>query len=118
MKKHLKLHPVENSYQCDLCGKSFISWNNIQGHMKSHAGDNQYVCALCGQELISGNYLMRHMKIHTINNSYKCALRGEETPKETHERSCYGKKTIMGIPCYTKLAAHNCLLLVELVLIY
>ena len=50
MKKHMKLHTVENSYQCALCGKWFISWNNKQWHIKSHAGDNPYICALCNQD--------------------------------------------------------------------
>ncbi len=45
-------HHMEKLYQCVLCGKSFISWNDIQRHMKSHLGDNQYLCALCDQELI------------------------------------------------------------------
>ena len=74
MKKHMKVHPVKNSYQCALCGKWFISWNNKQWHMKSHAGDNPYLCALCNQELISRNYLQRHMKGHAMDNPYPCAL--------------------------------------------
>ena len=60
MKKHLKLYPVQNSYQCALCAKSFISWNDIQGHLMGHARDDQYLCALCDQELISRNYLKTH----------------------------------------------------------
>ena len=66
MKKHMKLHPVESSYQCALCGKWFISWNNKQWYMKSHAGDNPYICALCNQllqEIFSfGNVMGRQKK--------------------------------------------------------
>ena len=64
MKKHMNLHPVENSYKCALCGKLFISTNHKQRHMKSHAGDNPYLCALCNHKLISRNYQQRHMKGH------------------------------------------------------
>ena len=132
MKKHLKLHPVENSYKCALCGKSFISWNDIHGHMQRHAGDNQYRCSLCGQELISRNYLKWHMIIHTIENSYKCAFCGDGIISRKHpKRRMKGHamdiqlwyryqqtENIMGIPCYTKMGTHNYLLLVELVLKY
>ena len=73
-KKHMKLHPVENSYQCALCGKWFISRNNKQWNMKSHAGDNLYICALCNQEVISRNYPQTHNKGHAMDNTYPCAL--------------------------------------------
>ena len=68
MKKHMKLHPLENSYQCALCGKWFLSWNNKQWQMKSHAGDNSYLCALCNQELISRHNIQRPMKGHAMDN--------------------------------------------------
>ena len=74
MKKHMKLHVVENSYQCALCGKWVISWNNKQLHMKSHAGDNPYICALCNQELISRNFLQRYIKGHALDIPYQCVL--------------------------------------------
>ena len=41
MKKHKKHLSAKNSYQCDMCGKCFISWNNIHIHMKIHARNNQ-----------------------------------------------------------------------------
>ena len=66
MKKHMKRHPVNNLYA--MCGKCFISWNNIQIHMKSHAWNNPYICALCGEEFISRNHIKRRIKIHTVEN--------------------------------------------------
>ena len=86
MKKHMKLHHVENSYQFALCGKWFISWNNKQWHMKSHAGDNPYLCALCNQELISRNYLQKHMKGHDMDSTYPRALLFKEFISINHPK--------------------------------
>ena len=91
MKKHMKLPPVENSYQFSLCGEWFISRNNKAWHMNSHAGDNPYlvlyvtknlswetthrdiikfmlwithICALCFKEFMSINHPKRHKNMN------------------------------------------------------
>ena len=111
--KHMTSHPVENSYQCALCGKCFISWNNIQRHIKSHAWgqsislcsvwpgthlkklqmkintkpkENSYECALCEEGFISRNHLKRHMKWHALDNPYACALCVEEFISINHPK--------------------------------
>ena len=94
-KKHIKLHPVENSYQCALCGKWFISFNNKLWHMKSYAGDNLYLCALCNQELINRNYPQRQNKGHAMDNPYLCSMfQGihlQQPTKETYINMNNGK---------------------------
>ena len=58
IKKHMMLHSVENSYQCALCGKWLISWNNKQWHInkKNIFHIRQQYRSRFGLQDFAGNY--------------------------------------------------------------
>ena len=99
MKKHMKRHAAKNSYQCAMCGKCFISWNNIQMHMKSHAWNNPYICALFGEEFISRNHIRRRIKIHTVENPQHCHPCGKVLIPWNHLKSNGNKPKYYCVLC-------------------
>ncbi|GFO49988.1 Zinc finger protein 226 [Plakobranchus ocellatus] len=79
---HCKSHdPVERSYLCSKCGRSFITLADLETHQKRHevqAKERKYhdpfICTVCGKAYVGRNSLTIHMKVHAGVFDLPCDL--------------------------------------------
>ena len=71
---HKKVHLPndEKQFQCKICGKGFISKNNLISHMLTHSGDRPHKCNQCGKSFRQLGHLQTHLRIHTNYRPFKC----------------------------------------------
>ena len=47
LKKHSRVHGVEEPYKCELCLARFSEINNMKNHQRVHSGEKPYKCEVC-----------------------------------------------------------------------
>ena len=79
LNKHKKLHNSEKAIICDICGKSFTVQRYMARHKKeAHGHVNEYSCDKCKESFTTRNKLLSHMKTHDTGNIYDCKECGKE----------------------------------------
>lgn len=72
---HERLHSGEKPYQCKYCEKKFPTSSVLRTHHQTHSGTQKPIveCNYCGKEVKN---LTKHMKIHTEikDDSFKCEI--------------------------------------------
>ena len=62
----------KKTYECNQCGKTFVTTNYLTYHMKTPTGEKPYGSNQCGRTFILSIHPTPHMKIHTGEKSYQC----------------------------------------------
>lgn len=71
---HIRTHPGEKPYMCNLCNKTFSGKGSMNAHRKTHSREKAYICSICNKSYAQLHHLNRHMMTHTGNKPYKCNL--------------------------------------------
>ncbi|KAF3822733.1 hypothetical protein GH733_008107 [Mirounga leonina] len=67
--KNMKELTGERSYECEECGKAFMSHANFRGPVRVHTGDTPGKCAECGRAFCHPRSYRRHENTHWIKTS-------------------------------------------------
>ncbi len=67
----------ERRFKCDICGKQFLTINNIDFHVRIHFQYRSSICSKCGKNLTSPTQLKQHMNFvhyNMLNPKLKCEI--------------------------------------------
>ncbi|KAH9363359.1 hypothetical protein HPB48_006465 [Haemaphysalis longicornis] len=62
---HETLHSGKMSYQCSICGKSFIFRYQLVKHERRHSGERPYTCGTCQKSFMEKKNLVCHERVHS-----------------------------------------------------
>ena len=72
LEKHMTIHSDNKQY---FCGEQFTHRAYLNRDMLTHTDDKHYFCGLCGRLFLSRDQLMKHMLIHVVNEkNYSCDI--------------------------------------------
>ena len=75
MSAGLLINQFYKIYRCDVCNKSFSSFDYLKGHIRIHCYDDALLnCCMCGKQFTHYGNLVRHIKGHRSWGSYACDL--------------------------------------------
>lgn len=65
LKRHIKINHLKiKAGKCNICGKEFISIDNLKEHKYIHLGIKPHCCSHCGKEFRNKCMLTRHERSH------------------------------------------------------
>ena len=65
MRRHKAVwHDAERKFKCDVCGKSFITNQNLSDHRNIHTGEKPYKCKYCTACFASSGTHAAHQRSH------------------------------------------------------
>ncbi|XP_051260075.1 zinc finger protein 93-like [Dicentrarchus labrax] len=70
LRSHLQSH--QKTHSCNICGKSFLSINGLNGHVARHKGKKPYSCKVCHKTFAQSWVLKNHMWVHVSDKPNKC----------------------------------------------
>uniref|UniRef100_A0A8C5N8Q7 C2H2-type domain-containing protein n=1 Tax=Gouania willdenowi TaxID=441366 RepID=A0A8C5N8Q7_GOUWI len=65
-------HNREKPFDCDVCGKRFISRSDLKVHTRIHTGEKPFGCDVCQRQFSRKSHLKMHMLTHTKEKPYVC----------------------------------------------
>lgn len=80
-RKHAAVHAAEDGdLECKMCGKNFVTKEEIVYHLKVHAGsrtvknpsDKKYGCDYCDRRFFTRKDVRRHLVVHTGKRDFLC----------------------------------------------
>ncbi|XP_072302807.1 PR domain zinc finger protein 15 [Eucyclogobius newberryi] len=72
LERHKIIHTGVKSHCCDKCGKSFARKDMLKEHLRVHDDIREYLCAECGKGMKTKHALRHHMKLHKGIKEYEC----------------------------------------------
>uniref|UniRef100_A0A146LRD7 Zinc finger protein 605 n=1 Tax=Lygus hesperus TaxID=30085 RepID=A0A146LRD7_LYGHE len=69
---HKDGHPIRSMGTCPACGRSFVSYQQLETHRRTHVLRPPYVCSTCGEILTSGEELFEHHSGHVDASATTC----------------------------------------------
>lgn len=82
--------------ECNICGRSFSSFGNMNAHMYIHAETKRYICNFCGRGFNMSNSLRQHLNMHEGKYPYKCKFCAKGFARQSeliaHTRTHTGEK--------------------------
>ena len=77
--KHMSInHKHGQKTECAQCGKVFGTNAALRKHILTHAGVKAHQCETCGKHFSQASYLKDHRKIHTGERKYACSICGTQ----------------------------------------
>ncbi|CAL9685926.1 unnamed protein product [Knipowitschia caucasica] len=70
--RHKIIHTGVKSHSCEKCGKSFARKDMLKEHLRVHDDIRDYLCAECGKGMKTKHALRHHMKLHKGIKEYEC----------------------------------------------
>ncbi|CAI9733350.1 zinc finger 473 [Octopus vulgaris] len=61
---------------CNICGKAFSRYDNLERHKLTHQAVKPFSCDLCSKSFSRKTHLNRHQAIHTGEKPFKCSVCG------------------------------------------
>lgn len=61
----LRTHKSSDTYECDICGKTFKTRTNMSAHVNSHTKTKVYKCDVCEKEFHNRGVIIKHLRLHT-----------------------------------------------------
>lgn len=74
--RHLQTHDGFMPYQCEICGKRFITKDQRRNHQATHLNLQEWKCHVCGKSFNAPTSLKTHMNIHTGRKPHLCWICG------------------------------------------
>ncbi|XP_048778158.1 zinc finger protein 184-like [Ostrea edulis] len=71
---HIRGHLGDRPYQCNKCEQSFKHSSNLQRHRRIHTGEKPYTCPLCEKSFVDGTQLRKHIRTHNNEKSEFCKI--------------------------------------------
>lgn len=79
----------EGKYNCDQCGRSFKSSQNLELHYTLHTGNKPFSCNVCGKSFVYKMTYMTHMRAHAAEDTFSCELCPDAASKAELRRRCH-----------------------------
>lgn len=76
LERHLQTHDGYMPFECEICGKRFITKDQRRNHQATHLNLQAWVCAECGKSFNAPTSLKTHMNIHTGRKPHHCWMCG------------------------------------------
>lgn len=92
-RKHVALHAAEEgNLECTICGKIFVTKEEVVTHLKNHAGsrtvktqaDRKYRCDQCDRSFFTGKDVRRHLVVHTGKRDFLCQYCPQRFGRKDH----------------------------------
>ena len=85
MKKRIK---AEGKFNCDKCGKNFVTEEKLNRHEKAHSlGTGDFQCDVCQKRFVASSSLVTHNNIHLPEKPFKCIDCGKEFAQKGNLRT-------------------------------
>lgn len=93
----------EQTYQCQICSKLYLSHASLRKHKKTHAGVRPHVCGICGSSFVFRSYLNSHLRTHNTEKAFQCTFCSLQfvtrSGLKRHERIHTGEKPYKCLLC-------------------
>lgn len=80
----------QNSFECNICHKSFEYLSKLESHKAVHTDDRPYPCGVCGQRFRLPYHRKRHYVIHTGVKAFKCDICFKRFSRKDHLKLHHG----------------------------
>ncbi|XP_047233252.1 zinc finger protein draculin-like [Girardinichthys multiradiatus] len=87
LESHMKLHPEEIMFACDVCGTRFQRRETLKNHMRIHPTKRQFVCSVCSKAFSRQDHLKSHMRVHTGEKPFSCSFCSKGFSQQIHLKS-------------------------------
>ena len=74
MKHYIKVHETKQGYECELCGKMYITNKSFQEHLKRSHTNEKFICDICDKEYKNKFTLKHHIKAEHEKNTEKFSI--------------------------------------------